>query len=135
MTLRGLGTNVLVRFLLRDDLRHASAARRAVDGGLAAGESLLLSLLTFLETEWVLRTRAKLGKKSIICTFKQLLESRDLSFESEETVEEALYAFENGNAEFADCLIVAQYRRLGCSTMLTFDAGAATIPGGELLSA
>ncbi len=132
--MRGLDTNVLVRFLLRDDRRQAKAAKIAIVNALAAGEPLLLSLLTLLETEWVLRARARFDRNSIIRIFRQLLESRDLLFESEAAVEQALYHFEEGKAEFADCLMIAQYQYLGCATMLTFDAGAAKLPGGELLS-
>ncbi|HEY6578663.1 MAG TPA: PIN domain-containing protein [Rhizomicrobium sp.] len=133
--MRGLETNVLVRFLLGDDRRQSKAARTVIADALAAGEPLLLSLLTVLETEWVLRARAGLRKNTIVGAFKQLLESRDLVFESEEALEEALYRFEEGSADFADCLMVAQYRQLGCTAMLTFDVRAARVPGGELLAA
>ena len=133
--MHGLDTNVLVRFLLGDDRRQAEAAKTAIDDAVTAGEPLLLSLLTVLETEWVLRARAGLGKSAIVGAFKQLLESRDLVFEGEEAVEEALFRFEEGRAEFADCLMVAQYRRLGCTAMLTFDGRAAKLPGGQLLTA
>jgi predicted nucleic-acid-binding protein len=81
-----------------------------------------------------LRARAGLDKNSIVRTFKYLLESRDLQFEDEEAIEEALYHFEDGAAEFADCLMIARYRRLGCGAMLTFDTKAARLPGAEILS-
>ena len=54
--MRGPDTNVLVRFLLRDDPVQARAAKSAIDGATAQGEPLLVSLLTILETEWVLRS-------------------------------------------------------------------------------
>jgi predicted nucleic-acid-binding protein len=133
--MRGLDTNVLVRFLLDDDRRQARAAKGAIERALAADERLLLGLLTLLETEWVLRARAGLDKNSIVRAFKYLLESRDLQFEDEEAIEEAVYHFENGAADFADCLMTTRYRRLGCKSMLTFDAKAARLPGAELLSA
>jgi len=132
---RGLDTNVLVRFLLRDDPRQAKAAQDAIARAIAAGEPLVIGLLTTLETEWVLRTRARYGKTAILAVFKQLLETRDVEFENEDVFEQALYDFENGRADFADCLMIAQYRRLGCVAMLTFDIHAARIPGGELLMA
>jgi len=130
--MRGLDTNVLVRFLLADDRRQAKAAKEAIDNAVAAGEPLLVNLLTLLETEWVLRARAGYEKSRIVLTFKHLLEARDLSFEDEEAIEEALFHFEDGTAEFADCLMTARYRRLGCDAMLTFDTKAARLPGAEL---
>ena len=132
--MRGLDTNVLIRYLLRDDLRQAKAAKRAIEQAIAAEEPLVISLLVVLETEWVLRARIRLDKTAILGVFRQLLESREVQFENGDVIEQALYDFENSNADFADCLMVAQYRRLGCTTMLTFDAKAARVPGGELLA-
>lgn len=131
--MRGLDTNVLVRFLLRDDRNQAARAKAAIDRATTAGEPLLVGLLTLLETEWVLRARAGLGKNEIIGAFKHLLEARELLFESEEAVEQALYHFENSKADFADCLMIAQYQHIGCRTMLTFDTHAARVPGGEMV--
>jgi len=131
--MRGLDTNVLVRFLLRDDRNQATRAKAAIDRAIAAGEPLLVGLLTLLETEWVLRARARLSKSDIIGAFKHLLEVRELRFENEDAVEQALYHFENNRADFADCLMIAQYQRIGCHAMLTFDRRAARIPGGEMV--
>ncbi len=129
----GLDTNVLVRFLLRDDPRQARLARAAILDALSAGEPLVVSLLTVLETEWVLRARAGLSKQAFIRTFRQLLEARDLSFDGEATLEWALHLYEDSKADFAECLMTAQYRGAGCSAMLTFDTNAAKIPGCTLL--
>ncbi|MBU6299411.1 MAG: type II toxin-antitoxin system VapC family toxin [Alphaproteobacteria bacterium] len=133
--MQGLDTNVLVRFLLKDDARQARLAKAEIDRANAAGETLLVSLLTVLETEWVLRTRAGLEKADIIRTFKQLLEARDLAFDDEAALEGGLHAYENSKADFAECLMMAHYLGLGCSTMLTFDAAAAKVPGCKLLTA
>ena len=133
--MRGLDTNVLIRFLLRDDRRQAAAARAAIEQALATGEPAVISLVTLAETEWVLRSRAKLGKHALLAVFKQLLEARDRLFESEEAVEEAVFSYEHSKADFAECLMLAQYRRMGCAAMLTFDARAAKLPGVELIAA
>jgi predicted nucleic-acid-binding protein len=130
----GLETNVLVRFLLRDDRRQAAAARAAIEAAVAGGEPAAVSLVTLAETEWVLRARAKLNKAAVLAVVKQLLETRELLFESEEAVEEALFLYEQSKADFAECLMLAQYRRMGCSGMLTFDARAAKLPGAELIA-
>jgi predicted nucleic-acid-binding protein len=64
-----------------------------------------------------------------------LLETRELAFEAEAVLEQALYDFENSSADFADCLMLANYRPAGCAAMVTFDAKAAKLPGVELLAA
>jgi len=125
----GLDTNVLIRYLLRDDPAQAEQARVAIDNAVQSGEPAVVSLLTMLESEWVLRSCASIDKRTVIITFRMLLETRDIMIEQEETLEEALYLYENNSADFADCLMAARYARLGCSAMLTFDRKAAQLPG------
>ena len=134
MKMFGLDTNVLVRFLLRDDQIQSECARKIIDEALTAGEPVAVALLAILETEWVLRSCARLDKKTVITVFRMLLEARDLRIEHEESLEEALYLYENNKADFADCLMTTRYKRTGCYAMLTFDRKAATIPGVVLLS-
>lgn len=129
----GLDTNVLVRFLLRDDPEQAEQARKAIEDALVDGKPVVVSLLTLLETEWVLRSCAKLQKVKLISVFRMLLEARDVQIEEEEVLEEALYYYESSKADFADCLMSARYARLGCSAMLTFDQVAAKLPRNILL--
>jgi len=125
----GLDTNVLIRYLLRDDPAQAEQARVAINNAVQSGEPAVVSLLTMLESEWVLRSCASIDKRTVIITFRMLLEARDIMIEQEETLEEALYLYENNSADFADCLMAARYARLGCSAMLTFDRKAAQLPG------
>jgi predicted nucleic-acid-binding protein len=130
-----IDTNVLVRLLVRDDEAQYAAAQRLVDRAAAADEPVLIVLGALLETEWVLRSRYKLDKASIAAAFSALLESADVEFEHPPTVEEALYVWaQHPKADFADCLLTARAAHLGRSRFLTFDAGAARLPGAELLS-
>ncbi len=133
--MQGLDTNVLVRFLLKDDARQARTAKAEIDRANKIGEPLLVSLLTVLETEWVLRSRAGLAKADVIRAFRLLLETRELQFDDEGSLEWALFVYEEDKADFAECLMMTHYRRLGCSTMLTFDAAAGRLPGCSLLTA
>jgi predicted nucleic-acid-binding protein len=113
----GLDTNVLIRYLLRDDQMQAEQARVAIEEASQSGKPIVVSLLTILESERVLRSCACLEKRTVITTFRMLLEVRDLSIEQEETLEEALYLYENSTADFADCLMAARYARLGCAAI------------------
>ena len=90
---------------------------------------MLVSLLVLLETEWVLRTSYRLGKEAIVETITALLRTAAIDLEDEATVEEALLQWKDSAAEFADCLIGARHRRLGCRTTATFDSRAARLPG------
>lgn len=125
----GLDTNVLVRFLVRDDEEQAGRAEKLIRKSANAGDPVYISLLVLLETEWVLRSRYKLDKAEILGTFSELLSSMDLSFEDEPSIEEALFLWKDSPAQFADCLIGARHRALGCDATATFDSDAAKLPG------
>ena len=130
----GLDTNVLVRYLLNDDEKQSAVARDRIKEAVDHGMPVRISLLTILETEWVLRSHGKFDKKTIIETMKFLLESRDIQIEQEGILEQAIHYYGNHNADFADCLMVSRYQRSGCESMLTFDTKDSKLPGSELLS-
>lgn len=125
----GLDTNVLVRFLVRDDEDQFDRAQKLIRREAQAGTPVLVSHLVLLETEWVLRSRYKLTKAEILGAFSDLLSAVDMSFEEEHTVEEALFIWKNSPAQFADCLIGTRYGTLGCSATATFDAAAMKLQG------
>ena len=125
----GLDTNVLVRFLVRDDEEQFARAERLIRRSANAGEPVFISLLVLLETEWVLRSRYKLDKSEILGAFSELLSSMDLSFEDEPSIEEALFLWKDSPAQFADCLIGARHRTLGCAATASFDSDAVKLPG------
>lgn len=125
----GIDTNVLVRFLVRDDEAQFERARRLIKREVAAGRRVFVSQLVLLETEWVLRSRYALPKIEIIAAISALLDATDVQFEDEPAIEEALFVWKDSGADFADCLIGAQNRRLGCRATATFDANASKLPG------
>ncbi|MBK7742258.1 MAG: type II toxin-antitoxin system VapC family toxin [Betaproteobacteria bacterium] len=125
----GLDTNVLVRFLVRDDEVQFERARKLIKREVAAGRRVFVSQLVLLETEWVLRSRYGLPKDLIIEAVSGLLGATDVRFEDEPAIEEALFLWKDATADFADCLIGARNRRLGCRATTTFDAKASKLPG------
>ena len=125
----GIDTNVLVRFLVRDDEAQFEKARKLIKREVAAGRCVFLSHLVLLETEWVLRSRYSLSKNMIIEAVSGLLDASDVQFEDESAVEETLFIWKDTTANFADCLIGAKNRRLGCRATVTFDTKAAKLPG------
>ena len=124
----GIDTNILVRFLVRDDERQFEKARKLIRSEVVAGRSVFVSQLVLLETEWVLRSRYDFNQNEIIGAISGLLDSSDVQLEDEPEIEEALYVWNDSNTEFADCLIGARNRRLGCSATATFDAKASKLP-------
>jgi len=131
-----IDTNILVRILVQDPTApdQCAAARRLVNEATAAAEPLLVSLCALLETEWVLRSRYRVSRKSMVAALIAMLETPGIEFEHDATVEEALYLLDQfPSADFADCLLAARATHLGRSRFVTFDAAAARLPRSELL--
>jgi len=125
----GIDTNVLIRYLVRDEQVQYEKARRLINREVSKGEPVMVSLLVLLETEWVLRSRYELSKAEILAAVSTLLDAADLAFEDEPSVEHAIHSWKDSVADFADCLIDARSRRLGCDAMATFDDKALKLAG------
>jgi len=122
-------TNTLVRFLVQDDQAQFERAQKIIGRESRTGSGVLISLLVLLETEWVLRSRYSLTKTEILAAFSGLLASAELRFEDEHSIESALFAWKDSPADFADCLIGARHRALGCHATASFGAKATKLPG------
>lgn len=120
----GIDTNVLVRFLVRDDEAQFEKARRLIRREVGAREDVFVSLMVLMETEWVLRSRYSLQKTQIMGAISGLLDATEVRLEDEPAIEETLFIWKDSAADFADCLIGAHNRRLGCRATATFDENA-----------
>ena len=125
----GIDTNVLVRFLVRDDEAQYDKARKLIKREAVAGRHVFVNHLVLMETEWVLRSRYAVPKNQIIAAMSSLLDATDVQFEDEPTIEEALFLWKDSAADFADCLIGAKNRRMGCRATASFDMNASKLPG------
>jgi predicted nucleic-acid-binding protein len=128
-----LDTNVLMRLLVNDDRRQAAQAEALARESAEAEEALFVPLTVTLELEWVLRSRYRFTKGAVLATLVSLLETREIEFQDEGSVERALFFYRSKNADFAECL------HLGCAVtherlpLVTFDAQAARLDGAQLL--
>lgn len=129
----GLDTNVVLRLLLNDDPAQKMRAAKLIQQAKKLDTRIIITLAVVLEMEWVLRSSAKMSKTQTLIVFDLLLESYDIEIDNEKALEQALHIYANTAADFAECLFLAQYQRMGCDTMLTFDAKAARMAGVELV--
>lgn len=128
-----IDTNVLVRWLVRDDPAQFTAASRLMAAAEDGGVPVMLMFGVLLETEWVLRSRYKIDKGAIVRAFTQLLETDGLQHEDEAALEEALFRWKESKAGFTDCMLAAKAGLLRRQPFMTFDAAAAQLPGAQLL--
>lgn len=127
-----IDTNVLVRWLVRDEADQARSVDRLLDD--AVSEPLFVPLTVLLETEWVLRSRYRFDRGSIATTLDMLLSTTELEFQQEPAIEQAIWLFKQpASPDFADCLHVGLCRHAGREPLLTFDARAAKLSGAALV--
>ena len=128
----GLDTNILVRYLTKDDPIRTPVAIKLLRS-LSSDEPGFLSLVVITELIWVLRLSYRYGNSEIANVVEALLQSRELIVEQEELVAAALGGFAVGSADFADYLIARAGQLAGCTDIFTFDKRAATFAGMRLL--
>ncbi len=127
-----LDTNVLVRYLVADDPGQFQIAKAYIEDA-DRQESLFIPLSVSVELEWVLRSLYDLDKLAILTTFNQLLETREIEFQEESSIEITLSLFTDNNADFADCLHVASAFSNARTPLMTFDKKASRVADAELL--
>jgi len=116
----GIDTNILVRFLVRDDESQFEKARRLIRREIAAGRRVFVSQSGFFsKPNGCCEAVTGLRKIEIIGVVSGLLDANDVQFEDEPAVEEAVFVWKDMTVGFADCLIGARNKRLGCSATAT----------------
>jgi predicted nucleic-acid-binding protein len=128
----GLDTNVLVRYVMQDDPRQSPLATRLVES-LTAEAPGFVSVVVLVELVWVLTGSYGLSRAQTATVLGTLLRSRELVVERAEWVSQALKRYSGAGADFADALIERLCSGAGCSSTVTFDAGAVKAAGMSLL--
>mgnify|MGYP001318390973 FL=1 len=129
----GLGTNVLVRYLVQDYAGQAEAAGRLIEGRCTRESPGLVSAVVLAELAWVLKGAYGQDKAIVVSVLRQILQTAELLVDDPEVVWAALSDFEQGGADFADCLIAHGNFATGCAATYTFDEAAAAGLHFELL--
>ena len=128
-----LDTNVLVRYVVRDDSGQLAAAKRLITRCVAEGQPLFVPVTVTLELEWVLRASFGYDKGDVLQVLSNLFSAAELTFQSERALEVALQLYREAAADFADCVHIALAAEVGEQPLWTFDRGAARVFGAQLL--
>jgi predicted nucleic-acid-binding protein len=130
---RGIDTNILVRFLVRDDPEQAQTVRSLFERAEIENDRFHVSSIVLCELVWVLRSRYRLGREDVCSILDALLDIGLLQIQDRDLARRALAEFRQGPADFSDYLIGWQDRRAGCEETLTFDGGLDGAPGFTIL--
>lgn len=111
--MRGIDTNVVVRFLTNDDKPQAKAARTALEAG-----DIFITTTVMLESEWVLRSGYGFTRERIVTGLRGLAGLPGITVEEPTRTAQAL-DWTAGGMDFADALHLAGSN--GCDSFLSFD--------------
>ncbi|MBI1865127.1 MAG: type II toxin-antitoxin system VapC family toxin, partial [Nitrospirae bacterium] len=103
--MRGLDTNVLVRYLVQDDPGQAVRAARYIRNAMQANETCFINSIVLCELVWVLDAAYEFPKNVIVDVLEKLFMTRQIEIENKDIAWAALGDYRTGKAGFADCLI------------------------------
>jgi len=126
-------TNILVRFLVRDDEEQAEIARKHIKEAELRRERLKIPLLVVLETIWVLESAYDKTRSEILDTIQDIRQMPVFDFEDDQVIEGLLNDGPKQKADLADIMIAHAAIATGCETVITFDKSAAKLPSFSLL--
>jgi len=129
-----LDTNVLIRFLVRDDEKQAQIVYARFKQAESAREELFIPLLVVLETIWVLESAYDRSRQEILDAFDELKSMPILEFEKVQVLHSLLSEGRKSNADLADLLIALAAQSCGCTGGFTLDKKAAKSPFFRLLT-
>jgi predicted nucleic-acid-binding protein len=129
----GLDTNVVVRYLAQDDPIQSAKATQIFERRLTEQVPGFISLVTMVETVWVLDTVYGLTAREIAQAVERMLQADTLLIQNEQEVFTAMSALKSGQGSFADALVGALGKGAGCGSTLTFDKKAGRLEGFVLV--
>ena len=123
-----IDTNVLVRLLVRDDVKQATLADQFIAKG------AWVSHLVLAETLWVLDSVYNRTPAQLTAALNLLLTHESLVLQDADTVSAALAHFQKEPAlGFSDCLVLEIARKAGHVPLGTFDRALSKIDGTQKL--
>jgi|TARA_R100001509_G_scaffold43889_1_gene23831 predicted nucleic-acid-binding protein len=130
---KGLGTNVLVRYLAQDDPDESAIATAFIETQCTQDAPCFINHITLCELVSVLEDSYRQDRASIVSIIEQLLQVGQLAVLEPEIVWKALSDFKESNSGFSDHLIARVNQEAGCNVTMTLDKRAGQQPRYKLL--
>ena len=122
--MKGIDTNILVRFLVGDDALQAKKVYNLFKKTEASKQELFVPLLVILELIWVLESVYEIERKEIIEAISELLLMPILKFEHQTALQQLTHTASANRYDLSDLIIAHSAKEQGCETVLTFDKKA-----------
>lgn len=131
--MKGIDTNVLVRYLVQDDVKQSRAATRFIEEECSNASPCYIGLVTLCELAWVLESNYKVARADTLDIIERLLCVEQFTVDQSSVVWRAVSDARTSNADFPDHLVARVAEAAGCESTVTFDKKASNYHGFELL--
>ncbi len=121
----GVDTNILIRYIAQDDATQSRRATKFIENECSVDTPGYVGIVVLVEVVWVSESVYGATRREVAEIVRRLLVIKQLVVQNTEIVWQALYSFELGKADFADCLVMRAAESQGCERVMTFDKQAA----------
>lgn len=129
----GLDTNVLVRYLTRDDPAQYAKAAAFIHAAIDRGDQFLVNTAVLCELAWVLTAAYDYSREEIATALDRIFATAQFEIERLDDARQALGDFRATKADFSDALIGRINRSLGADHTVTFDRALKAVDTFRLL--
>ena len=131
--MKALDTNVLVRFLVKDDETKPKKYTRYSSRQRLTKITFMSLCYLALETIWVLDSVYEIPRKEILDSINEILLMPILKFEAQPTIQRFIFLAGENKIDLSDVLIACAAKISGCERILTFDKRASKFELFELI--
>jgi len=131
--MKAIDTNILIRFLVKDDEQQAEIVYRLFKKTESSKEALFVPIAVVLETVWVLESVYNIPRQEILDSINELLLMPILEFEAQSAILSFISSAKETKIDLSDILIAHAAKFAGCECMLTFDRKSSGFELFELL--
>lgn len=132
--MNAIDTNILIRFLMRDDAQQANLAYGLLKQTEQRGELLFVPIAVVLEMIWVLESAYGISREEIIASINDLLSMPIFMFETQTAVQKFVVSARKNNFDLSDLLLAHSAAHANCNKVYTFDKKALKYKLFELLA-
>lgn len=119
--MKGLDTNVLVRYITQDDKKQSRQAGQVIEAAIENNEKLVIHPIVLCEMVWVLDTAYGFNKAEILPVLDSVLRTAQFHVIDKDTCWSALNDYSRNAGDFADYYIGRSNFNAGATITLTFD--------------
>ena len=131
--IKAINTNVLLRLFVNDDKAQAAKARALFEAHAEEDDSLWIADVVLAELVWALTRSYDRPRADIVTVLRALVSNATVKLESAASLVEATTLYEQGPADFVDCLLAVKAKAQRCTALHSLDKKLKGLPGVVLL--